>query len=270
MASIIGVAQISPPADRVTSAIARAASANGVDFGYLLGQARIESGLNPEARARTSSATGLFQFTRQTWLATMDRHGPRQGLQWAADAIEKSPKGSYAVRDPAMREAILELRKDPEVASAMAAAFASDNEAYLEATTGREVEPVDLYLAHFLGPDGAARFLAAHRADPSAAAAPLLPQAAEANRGIFYTTAGSPRSLEDIRARFAARLSEPVLAGQGPAVRQHNREFAQQRANDFKQPMTLRAIEPMPQRLSIEFAKQSYQRLAALPEGRLA
>ena len=56
----------------VRAAISRAAQATGVDFGYLLAQARLESGLNPNARARTSSATGLYQFTNSTWLRTLD------------------------------------------------------------------------------------------------------------------------------------------------------------------------------------------------------
>jgi len=44
---------------QVRSAIAKAAQRTGVDFDYLLAQARIESSLNPNAKARTSSAAGL-------------------------------------------------------------------------------------------------------------------------------------------------------------------------------------------------------------------
>ena len=40
---------------RVTNAIALASRRTGMDFGYLLGQAKIESSLNPTARATTSS-----------------------------------------------------------------------------------------------------------------------------------------------------------------------------------------------------------------------
>ena len=43
-------------AGEVKAAISRAASRTGVDFNYLVAQARIESGLNPQAKARTSSA----------------------------------------------------------------------------------------------------------------------------------------------------------------------------------------------------------------------
>ena len=56
------VSAISPTTQRVTSAIQRAAQRTGIDFDYLLGQAKLESGLNATARAGTSSASGLYQF----------------------------------------------------------------------------------------------------------------------------------------------------------------------------------------------------------------
>jgi soluble lytic murein transglycosylase-like protein len=67
-------------ADGVRGAIARAAAATGVDFNYLLAQARLESGLDPSARATTSSAAGLYQFTGSTWLAMLDKHGAAYGV----------------------------------------------------------------------------------------------------------------------------------------------------------------------------------------------
>lgn len=197
--------------ESVGAAIRQAAARTGVDFSYLLGQARIESGFNPNAKARTSSATGLFQFIEQTWLATVEKHGAKHGLGWAADAI-KSSNGRYYVADPAMRRAILDMRKDPNAASSMAAEFASDNQSYLERRLGRPMESVDLYLAHFLGAGGASRFLRAHDADPDGAAAAILPAAARANRSIFYRRDGSARSFAEIRERFAAKLG----AGSGP------------------------------------------------------
>lgn len=191
---------------RVSNAIRTASLRSGVDFSYLFNQARIESGLNPAAQARTSSARGLYQFIDQTWLATVRRHGQEHGLGWAADAIRHNRSGRFSVDDPATRRSIMALRDNPEVAAAMAAEFASDNRDHLESALGRAAEPVDLYLAHFLGAGGATRFLRAHDADPSAPAAPMLPQAAHANRSIFYDRSGNPRSLSAIRARFAERL----------------------------------------------------------------
>ncbi len=251
--------------NRVHSAIASAAQATGVDFNYLMNQARIESSLNPSARASTSSATGLFQFTKQSWLATVKQHGSEHGLGWAADAIEQTGGGRYAVSDPALAARILDLREQPEAASAMAAEFATDNGAYLQSELGRAPEQVDLYLAHFLGAAGAAKFLKAHDADPDAAAAPLLPQAAAANRGIFYGTNGA-RSLAEIRSRFAAKLSAGTYVA--PA-RFSTTTIAQNTARssantDRAEFPPMRAFEPMPMRLSLDFARSAYGRLAAM------
>jgi len=193
--------------DRVTRAIASSARQTGMDFNYLLGQAKIESGLNPNAKARTSSATGLFQFIDQSWLDVVERHGQKYGLGWAQTAINRNSRGRYEVADPSLKRQILELRKNPEIASVMAAEFASDNKSYLEGKLGKPAAPVDLYLAHFLGPAGAKKFLAQHDKNPAGAAAPHMPRAARANRSIFYTKAGSPRSFDDIRQRFAAKLN---------------------------------------------------------------
>src|SRR5580698_1288266 len=52
----------------VEAAIQRASNATGVDFSFLLGTAKRESGYNPGAHAPTSSAAGLFQFVEQAWL----------------------------------------------------------------------------------------------------------------------------------------------------------------------------------------------------------
>ena len=204
--------QLGSARDRVGSAIANASARTGVDFRYMVQQAKIESGFNPDARARTSSATGLYQFIEQTWLGTVKKHGAKHGLEGAANAISQGSDGRYRVADPAARQAILDLRRQPEAASAMAAEFAADNQQYLESKLGRPMQSVDLYLAHFLGAGGAERFLSAHDANPNAPAAGLLPDAARANRTIFYTKAGTARSLAEIRDRFAAKLDGDAAA----------------------------------------------------------
>lgn len=195
--------------DGVTGAIGAAARVTGVDFGYLVAQARIESGMRPDARARTSSATGLYQFIDRTWLAVIKRHGPAHGLGWAADAIGWTA-GKIGVADAAMRRSILALRNDPAIASLMAAEHAADNKTRLEARLGRAVGQVDLYLAHFLGLGGATRFLKSLARDGAAAAASVMPRAARANRAIFHTRDGGERSLEQVYQRFAAKLGGPT------------------------------------------------------------
>ena len=68
-------------------------------------QARLESGLDPDAKARTSSATGLYQFIDSTWLRTLDRHGAKHGMEWADAAIGSNGR----VADRATRDRYLTL-----------------------------------------------------------------------------------------------------------------------------------------------------------------
>lgn len=204
----------------VEAAIANAAQRTTVDFSYLLAQAEVESAMNPTARATTSSATGLYQFIEGTWLNTVKRHGDRFGLGALADEIALTPSGSAYVADPARRGAILALRNDPQVASLMAAGLAEDNRAHLTPILGRQPSHGELYLAHFLGASGAGRFLSELQADPSQSAPALFARPAAANRAIFYSADGSPRSLAQVMDVIDGKLSRALdRASDGQAVR---------------------------------------------------
>lgn len=196
----------------VRAGIERAATRTSVDFNYLLGQARIESRLNPSARAPNSSASGLYQFLSTTWLDTIQKHGAEHGLGWAAAQIEQTAQGPV-VRDPAARAQILGLRFDPDVSSLMAGEFARDNGDALRASIGREPNNTDLYLAHFLGPAGASDFLRTLQASPGLSAAGLFPKAAAANRAIFYAADGSDRSLGDVYGLLTNKLQAAIDRG---------------------------------------------------------
>ncbi len=201
----MGVEAISGNIGTVRSAIAKAAQATGIDFDYLLGQAQLESGLNPTARAGTSSATGLYQFIDQSWLGVIKQHGSEYGLGWASNAITRSGN-RWVVSDPSTKSAILSLRNNPDVSAAMAAEFASDNKNSLESSLGRGATGTDLYMAHFLGLGGARSFLRTMQVNPNVSGAAMFPAAARANRSIFYDAGGNARSLGEIYQRFAAKL----------------------------------------------------------------
>ena len=203
-------ARSDPHSRDARTAIAHAAARTGVDFDYLLAQAKLESSLDPQARAGTSSAAGLFQFTNGTWLETLDRHGATHGLGWAGQAIEGGQ-----LRDPAIRSQVMGLRFDADASALMAAELANDNRVALSAQLGREPDATELYLAHFLGIGGATRFLAALANDPGQSAAALLPQAAAANRRIFYDASGAPRSVGDMMALMNAKVAG-AMEGDGP------------------------------------------------------
>lgn len=195
---IAAIPRPAAPAPDVRGAIARAAAATGTDFSYLMAQARLESGLNPNARAATSSAAGLYQFTGQTWLSMLDRHGAELGISGAGD--------------PASRAQLLALRSDPELSALMAGQLANDNRDFLTGQLGRDPDASELYLAHFLGAEGAGRFLGALSANPAQSAAALLPKAAAANRAIFFGASGA-RSVGEVmdllRGRMAAAMNAP-------------------------------------------------------------
>jgi hypothetical protein len=203
----MGVTSVANTAN-IQSAIAVASQRTGIDFNYLLGQAQVESGFRANAKAGTSSATGLYQFVDQSWLGVVKAHGAEHGMGWAADSITQTSSGRYVVSDPATRRAILGLRNDPTASSLMAAAHASDNKEALETSLNRPATGTDLYMAHFLGLGGARSFLTAMDSNPNRSGASMFPAAARANRSIFYTAGGQPRTLSDIYSRFSDRLDQ--------------------------------------------------------------
>jgi hypothetical protein len=203
----------------VTGAIRQASQATGTSFNYLLATAQVESGLNPQAGASTSSARGLFQFIDQTWLGTIKQSGAQLGYGRYADAITQTSSGHYQVTDPAMRAEILKLRNDPTANAVMAGAFTKANSDYLATKLGRQPSEGELYIAHFLGAGGASRLISLAAANPNAKATDYFPNAANANSSIFYDRAtGHARSLAQVRdvltARYDVARNDAVRATQ--------------------------------------------------------
>jgi hypothetical protein len=199
--------QSSQASPAVLSAIHQASAESGVDFSYLMQKASVESSFNPSAKAGTSSASGLYQFIDQTWLTEISQHGAEYGLQKEAAAVTIDGSGHASVSDPAMRQEILSLKNDPKAAAEMAAAFTKDNQQSLQQSVGGKIGSTELYLAHFLGAGGAAKFLNALHTSPNTAAADVMPQAADANDAVFYKADGTARSLAEVYNRFAAKFT---------------------------------------------------------------
>ena len=190
----------------VTQAIKQASARSGVDFSYLMNKASTESSLNPTAKAKGSTATGLFQFVEQTWLRVVKEYGPKYGMSAAADKITIGTDGVARVNDTSSKQAILALRKDPTLSASMAAELTNKNKETLQTQVGGNIGPTDLYMAHFLGANGATHFLNAMHDNPNAKAADVLPTAAAANPAVFYTKSGHPRSLGEIYQHFAKKF----------------------------------------------------------------
>jgi len=134
-----------------------------------------ESSNNQFAQAKTSSAKGLFQFTASTWKEAVKKWGKDHGL---------TPSGIFN-------------RKQQEKAVRL---FTEDNRKRLSKSLGLPENKLDhtaLYAAHFLGVTGATKLLTSPY---KAKAKDLLPDAANANKTIFYDKdkGNRPRTVKEV------------------------------------------------------------------------
>lgn len=162
----------------VKGTIVAAANMVGVDPGLAAAMAAIESDFNYTVKAKTSSATGMYQFIDSTWVATTKKYGKKYGI---------TPSTS---------------RRDPVANTIMGMEFLKENYEGLK-RTGLSVLPGDLYLAHFMGLGGARQMM---RADQNAIAAKIFPKQAAANKGIFYDKNGRARTIAEVRQELNNRL----------------------------------------------------------------
>ncbi|MGA0595601.1 hypothetical protein [Enterovirga sp. CN4-39] len=101
----------------------------------------VESAGDPNAKNPNSSATGAGQFIASTWIGMVRKYRPE-------------------IAGTMGRDDILALRNDPALSREMVARYAEENAATLKAA-GIEPTPGRIYLAHFLGPEGAKAVLSA-------------------------------------------------------------------------------------------------------------
>jgi hypothetical protein len=130
----------------------------------------------------------------------------------------------------------MKLRDDPDAASSMAAVLTQSNSFKLTGDIGRRPTDAELYMAHFMGVGGAAKLISNAEDHPNASGARLFPNAAAANRSIFYDRDGRERSVAqvysvltqryDSAANSSATRSAMASAGAMPA----NATFASQAA----------------------------------------
>ena len=217
-----------PSIAAVTGAIKRAAQSTGANFDYLLTTAKVESNLDPNTTISTSTATGLFQFLDQTWLGVMKTAGKAFGFGRYADAISQTSSGRYVVDDPALRDEMMKLRKDPAANAVMGGVITQQNAAVLAKRIGRQPTEGELYVAHFFGPHAASRVLQLAASEPNTDAVALFPEAARANRSVFYDRQGNARTIAGVRdelvrryqvakARMVPAAAPTAVAMQAPA-----------------------------------------------------
>ncbi len=195
--------------------IVKAAQAVGTDPVLLMAVADKESSFITAVQAKTSSATGLFQFIERTWLGVMRDFGPKYGYDKDAALVVPDGNDRPSIQDQAERTRILDMRRDPYLSAVMAGEMLKRDAARISLKIGRELSLGEVYLAHFLGPEDAENFLSRVVEKPTAAAATLLPGPARANRSIFFAgTTGRGRhrkpaslSVAQVHQKFEAMMS---------------------------------------------------------------
>jgi hypothetical protein len=103
-----------------------------------------------------------------------------------------------------MRAAILRLRTDPQASAMLAGALTRNNAALVGTTIGRQPTNGELYIAHFLGADGAGKLINGAASRPQASAAAMFPNAAAANHNIFYDGHGRARSVGEVYGKLTS------------------------------------------------------------------
>jgi hypothetical protein len=199
------ISNVRPSIAAVIGAIRKAAQSTGANFDYLLTTAKVESNLDPNTTISTSTATGLFQFLDQTWLGVMKTAGRAFGFGHFADAISQTSSGRYVVEDTALRDEMMKLRKDPAANAMMGGVITQQNAAVLAKRIGRKPTESELYVAHFFGPYAASRVLQLAASEPNTDAVALFPEAARANRSVFYDRQGNARTIAGVRDELVRR-----------------------------------------------------------------
>ena len=188
--------------------VIKAARTVETDPVLLMAIADKESSFLSEIQARTSSATGLFQFIEKTWLRVVRDFGAKHGLAKEAQAIAWVDD-QLVVSDAAERARILDLRRDPHLSTILAGEMLARDRARIARRIGRDLTQGETYLAHFLGPDDAERFLEKVVGEPSASASKLLPKPARANKPIFFARKGRKAkslSVAEVHRKFEAMM----------------------------------------------------------------
>jgi transglycosylase-like protein with SLT domain len=195
--------------------VVRAAQVTNVDPAYLMALADKESSFLPDSKARTSSAEGLFQFVEGTWLEVLRRYGSQHGYAAEAEAV-RMVQGRPVVSDSKDRERILNLRQDPYLSALMAGEMINTHRQILAGRSTRDPSFAELYMAHFLGVQGASRFLALLSDAPGKSAPEAFPRAAKANRSLFFDKKKAARakatalSVAEVQGRVGAMIDKRV------------------------------------------------------------
>lgn len=208
---------------------------------------QIESGGNPLARSTTSHAVGLGQFEPATWLS-----------------IERQAHPEFASMPDAQ---VLALRADPTLSKEAVGINRQQNTAYLQ-SKGVDANPGNIYLAHFLGPAGAA---AIAQASPNTPAVTALASAVGPDQAAAMVSRNSS-ILNGKTAGTVSQWSADKMGGVGPGgghlydiLTPADRAEISARASDAVHQQTVNGLSDLKQRVDNTLAEAGTNGAAQQP-----
>lgn len=198
------------PSAEVWAGLTRGAVLSGTPLSLLCAVVWEESRFNPRAANPMSTARGLFQFIESTWLISLNAY--RSLLPGDLIRLLLRAEGEG-------RRAVMDLRFDP-IFSSVVAGFAIRHWAHeVSARLERVLVHPEWWIPHFLGPEGAYRFLAQVRSAPWNDVRDILSFALRANGRRFpaFLSSGPLSSLMAYTAlvqpvAYRMELYERVIA----------------------------------------------------------
>ena len=143
---------------------------------YLTRLVDTESNGDPEAKAKTSSATGLHQFTSSTWMEMVNKMNL-----------------NYTLAD----------RKDPEKSTKVVEEFTKKNLEKAKNDLGRVPTMTETYLYHFIG-RSAPKLI---QAPPDGDAVDYVTASqAKANKNVFYNKDGTSKTVKEVISKYEGKF----------------------------------------------------------------
>ncbi|MNO11264.1 Transglycosylase SLT domain protein [compost metagenome] len=157
-----------------------AASIAGVESNFKPNAIPYKNPRNPSAGV-LSSAASFYQVIKGTWKSLMGKYASKYGIN--PNTTQHDPRANALLGLEYIKENIDVIKK-----------------------VKSNVTDTDVYLAHFLGPYGAKRFLKAPPGDP--AINHVGPEQAAANPSIFYDSNKRPRTVAAVYNDFDGKLQK--------------------------------------------------------------
>lgn len=175
-------AQTQNKADEATQPVMLQPLDNQVNNSGLLDRiAQAESSGNPNAKNPNSSASGLYQFTDQTWNDSVEKWGKKYGITKA-------------------------MKNDPRAQEVMVRELAADNAKILSGKLGRQPNVTDMYVAHVFGAKDAIPLI--KNADKNKAAFMLFPpKVVRANMPLFFD-GKNPRTTAQLYSILNQKMNQ--------------------------------------------------------------